>query len=851
MKYNLFKHQQHPVPLKNKKSSSVSSVKHLTLTDNTSVSFAVGEDDLRYPVAIAAICTGRGEAKGTVGVACYDFSSATLILSEFSDFLSFSRLLCKLETLKPNEHSLTERTRLTEAITNHHADVRVVNINRKYFSSEYGLDRLRRLVTAEYNEEFALHRLQEKYYCTSACAALLRYLEYQYDIFFFEKSIRIQVQSSEKCAFFDLASARYLGILVDFAQSNQCGLQPGFQSLFSILQATKTKMGARTLRANLMEPLIDLSSIYYRQDAVENFMDDEKFMYQIQTILIHFSDVERTILACIQENPSHTLISAEKRLTVINQLRHILDISSTLKNILEQGSADLMKNLCTVLTDKRFQLILDILDSRLNTEQTEFTGFIGTKLRRIFTIRVTYDSLRADVIELIGDVEAMERDFGERFNVPVRYSLTNTRGFTLEIGCEFKGLLPPNVISIAKREKSTVVTTLHLAHLSDRFELLYHDICLISDKIILDLLTEIRPYFGSLYKLVEALSILDMIQAFAEVSRTRDYVRPLFADYTKIVKARHPVIDLFGVQKPIPNDIDLFKELNIHIVTGPNMSGKSTYLRQIALLQVLAQIGCFVPAEQAKFRIVTEIFSKIRQHDNLFSGQSTFSSEMNHIAFILRCMTPNSLVILDEVCSSTSANEGLALATSIIEYLAKTSQAFVIFATHFQQLTSISHAYKNISNYHFDVVYNETNEHDSSTVRFHRKQTNLVEKLREQNAIIYDYQLKPGACKEVHYGIALASQIEDLHDVVEMAKMIAQFIIEKQNSISDSRLSVLNLLMKRVIIMKAYCDLIYDAKENQYQFIEQQKIYLELFQQKMKQYWSESSDSSLALSISP
>jgi hypothetical protein len=153
---------------------------------------------------------------------------------------------------------------------------------------------------------------------------------------------------------------------------------------------------------------IDVNSIHYRQDAVENLIDDEKLMFQIQTILLHFTDVERKkkqtkdlmnilsllsgiILACIQENPCRTVVAAEKRITMVNQLRRILDILPTLQQALEQSTCDLLKNLCSVLTDQRFQAILDILNSQLTIEQTiSSNGFLGTKIRRIFAIRVNY-----------------------------------------------------------------------------------------------------------------------------------------------------------------------------------------------------------------------------------------------------------------------------------------------------------------------------------------------------------------------------------------------------------------------------------------------------------------------------
>ncbi|CAF4133222.1 unnamed protein product [Rotaria magnacalcarata] len=319
----------------------------------------------------------------------------------------------------------------------------------------------------------------------------------------------------------------------------------------------------------------------------------------------------------------------------------------------------------------------------------------------------------------------------------------------------------------------------------------------------------------------------------------------MFGPNTKISKARHPVIDLFGQQKPIANDIELCKEMNVILVTGPNMSGKSTYLRQIALLQILAQIGCFVPAEQARFRIVHEIFSKIRQHDNLFTGQSTFSSEINHISFILSSMTPNSMIILDEICSSTSTNEGLALATSITETLCR-SQAFSIIATHLQQLTSVGYIHRNLANYHFDVIYNDKISSDVDSDLAHRSRhfhppQAMLNRLQEQNNIIYSYTLRPGICKDLHYGIALASQIEDLQTVVELAKCVAKYYIRKKESVMNQLSNIPNLLMKRVIIMKSFCDLIYDVSNNAIQFIEQQRVYLENFQKRMHQHWSISS----------
>ncbi|CAF4481098.1 unnamed protein product, partial [Rotaria sp. Silwood2] len=186
----------------------------------------------------------------------------------------------------------------------------------------------------------------------------------------------------------------------------------------------------------------------------------------------------------------------------------------------------------------------------------------------------------------------------------------------------------------------------------------------------------------------------------------------------------------------------------------------------------------------------------------------------------------------------------LALATSITETLCR-SEAFSIIATHLQHLTSVGYIYRNLANYHFDVIYNDKIGSDTDSDSIHRLRRfhpqTILDQLKEQNTIIYSYTLRPGICKDLHYGIALASQIEDLQTVVELAKCVAKYYIRKKELIINQMSNIPNLLMKRVIIMKGFCDLIYDVSNSTIQFIEQQRVYLENFQKRMHQYWSISS----------
>lgn len=197
------------------------------------------------------------------------------------------------------------------------------------------------------------------------------------------------------------------------------------------------------------------------------------------------------------------------------------------------------------------------------------------------------------------------------------------------------------------------------------------------------------------YTLVENVAQLDMLQSLTAATLGPNYVRPKFSDYTEVKDSSHPLLEFILPSKPNPNLIQCCKYYNFHIITGPNGSGKSVYIRQVFLLQLMAQIGCFVPAKEATFRPADRMFSRIYLEDRMECGASAFVLEMREIKYILSTMTDNSLIVIDELCRSTSLEEGTALAMAISEKLLQTG-AFIYLTTHYTLITKLADMYCNI-----------------------------------------------------------------------------------------------------------------------------------------------------------
>ena len=223
------------------------------------------------------------------------------------------------------------------------------------------------------------------------------------------------------------------------------------------------------------------------------------------------------------------------------------------------------------------------------------------------------------------------------------------------ISCAKKNILQCQTVELLKRNQ--------------RITLSHQEVVLLSDKAIQTLIEEIREHMSKLFKICEAIALLDMLTAFAQLVTSNDYVRPHFTDTLAIGAGRHPIREKIMQGNFVPNDVYASQQKRFQIITGCNMSGKSTYIRSIALMSIMAQIGCFVPATYASFPILHQLFARLGMDDSIETNVSTFAAEMKEIAFILRNVDKRSLVIVDELGRGTSTRDGLAIAIAIAEAL--------------------------------------------------------------------------------------------------------------------------------------------------------------------------------------
>ncbi|OPJ75544.1 mutS protein-like protein 4 [Patagioenas fasciata monilis] len=283
-------------------------------------------------------------------------------------------------------------------------------------------------------------------------------------------------------------------------------------------------------------------------------------------------------------------------------------------------------------------------------------------------------------------------------------------------------------------------------------------------RIVCKLLNEIYEHIHCLYKLSDIVSMLDMLLSFAHACTLSDYVRPEFTDTLAIKQGWHPILEKIAMEKPVSNNTYLTEGNNFAIITGPNMSGKSTYLKQIALCQIMAQIGSYVPAEYCSFRIAEQIFTRIGMDDDIETNSSTFMKEMKEITYIVQNANDKSLIIIDELGRGTSAEEGIGICYAACEYLLNL-KAFTLFATHFLELCHIDAFYPNVENYHFEVQHLRSNAGN-------------------KEKIAYTYTLSKGCTEEKNYGLK-AAEVSSLPssvilDAKEITNHIAKQILHRQ-----------------------------------------------------------------------
>jgi DNA mismatch repair protein MutS len=461
-------------------------------------------------------------------------------------------------------------------------------------------------------------------------------------------------------------------------------------SLLWCIDRTLTAAGSRLLRDWLGEPLIQLESIQQRQDAVHNLFEDPSLRAALREELRGISDIER-ITSRLSARRTHPRDLAQLRDSLLSlpRLRATLDgvtSSSLLKQIRSQLEAP------------------PGLAERL-TEALETAPPLN--LKEGGYIRAGYskdlDELRALRSNSKDLLAALQQRESERTGIPnLKVGYNSVFGYYIEITNSHKDRAPDDYIRKQTLKNAERYITPELKEHEGRVLSAEERALSLEQELFEQVRQEAAQHVAALQELAHQIAQLDVLGALAEVSVEQSFVRPQMDDSTalEIEAGCHPVLArTLGRQHFVPNDCHLGgKRAPFAVITGPNMAGKSTYLRQTALLVLLAQMGCFVPARRARIGVVDQIFTRVGAADDLARGASTFMVEMTETANILHHATPRSLVILDEIGRGTGTFDGLSLARAVSEHLAEQVHCRALFATHYHQLTQLAEEFESVCN---------------------------------------------------------------------------------------------------------------------------------------------------------
>ncbi len=492
----------------------------------------------------------------------------------------------------------------------------------------------------------------------------------------------------------DSSSRRNLELTESLKEKNKKG------SLIWVMDKSATSMGGRTLRKWIEEPLLIKKEIEYRLDSVEELVNNIYLNEDLREELKNIYDIERIVGKISNQN-----VNAKELLSLKTSLQKIPSLKKTLSNCSSSYLKFIYDNL-DELSD-----IENLLDKGIN-EEAPITIKEGNIIKDNYNEEV--DSLRIAKVngkEWIASLENKEREFTGIKSLKVGYN--KVFGYYIEISKANYNLIPEGRY-IRKQTLSNAerFITQELKEMEDKILNAEENLTTLEYNLFIDIRNKVEKEINRLKETAKLIGILDCLSTLALIANENNYIKPEINEegLIEIFDGRHPVVEkVIDNGEFVANDtlIDLLDN-EILLITGPNMAGKSTYMRQVALISIMAQIGSFVPASKANISICDKVFTRIGASDDLAGGKSTFMVEMWEVSNILKNATTKSLVLLDEVGRGTSTYDGLSIAWSVIEHISKNLKCKTMFATHYHELTKLEGMLKGVKNY--SVAVKELND---------------------------------------------------------------------------------------------------------------------------------------------
>ena len=724
---------------------------------------------------VVALTEGRGVASD-VGLAALDLKTSKCVISQFGDNHLFSNTISKIHAFSPVQVSPSETldflvrlshsrfkivfsassidlstSKLFQVVDQKFTESEIVAVPRTYFNDANGLSYINQLGIQQVE---LIPGLKSRCYCLSAVSALIKYIENSQNIVFTNNSLKFVFETLAHAVLIDPVTSKNLELVRNLTDHTTK------LSLYEILNQTKTSMGSRLLRLNILQPPNNPATIDARLDSIEELLQNMPMLDKVGETLRDLLDVDHLITSLIQFHRKQSLKHAEQAVNRMIVLKHIILQLKPIANALNGCTSDLLVAIKRAVESPIIAEIQKSIDEVIMEEAVYQKTAIGLRNQRIYAVRPGFngflDVARQTYKEAIGDVEELVDEYCKKYNLTIKLLFASTSGYYLSLDAEVCAVadLPSEFKNVVKRRKQLHFTTIRLMNQNNRIQESMNEVYLMGDRVISELNVQSRKFLPILYQISESMALLDILYSFACTSRCWICVRPEFTNTLAIKNGRHPVLSKKN-NETIPNDTFADSVTRLHIVTGPNASGKTTYLKQIALLTLMGHMGLFVPAEYVSIKLMSHIFSRIGTDESIEAGASTFLREMRETAFILTNVTDRSLIIMDEIGRGTSMSDGLAVCLAICEALLKT-KSFTFFVTHFVELAQALNGLANVVNVHLQAIPSD----------------------RNVGGFRFSFKLKGGVCSHEAYGIAMAASIIPFPGIIQRAKEIANLLRE-------------------------------------------------------------------------
>ncbi|KAM2181496.1 hypothetical protein ACFX1Q_032085 [Malus domestica] len=715
-----------------------------------------------------------------VGVAAFDLRLASLHLSQYietsSSYQNTKTLLQFNDPMviivSPNKLAPDGMVGVSELVDRFYATVKKVVMARGCFDDTKGAVLIKNL-SAKEPSALGLDTYYKQYYlCLAAAAATIKWIEAEKGVIVTNHSLVVTFNGSFAHMNIDATSVQNLEI-IEPLHSTLWGTSNKKRSLLNMFKTTKTVGGSRLLRANLLQPLKDIETINARLDCLDELMSNEQLFFGLAQVLRKFPKESDRVLChfCFKPKKITNKVvgvdCARKSQVLVSSiilLKTALDALPLLSKVLKDAKCFLLANVYqSVCENEKYAAIRKRIGEVIDEDVLHARVSFVARTQQCFAVKAGIDGLldiaRRSFCDTSEAIHNLANKYREDFKLPnLKLPFNNRQGFYFSMPHkDIQGKLPSQFIQVLKHGNNIHCSTLELASLNVRNKSAAAECYLRTEVCLEELVDAIREDVSALTLLAEAscyplalkLMTLDVQYKISlMLSLLLVDNGPLAID-----AGRHPILETIH-NDFVPNNIFLSEASNMVLIMGPNMSGKSTYLQQVCLIVILAQMGCYVPARFATLRVVDRIFTRMGAVDNLESNSSTFMTEMKETAFIMQNVSQRSLVIMDELGRATSSSDGFAIAWSCCEHLLSL-KAYTIFATHMENLSELVTIYPNVKILHFDVDI-------------------------KNNRLEFKFQLKDGPRHVPHYGLLLAEVAGLPSSVMETARNITSRITEKE-----------------------------------------------------------------------